>query len=328
MNDGSLLDLDQKSEIPPLTLQRLIRILIERRLVSAAIIAGCFLVGVIYLHFAPQTYTIEMQVVATSGEERDTQSSLGASSALLSQFSGNANGQQNIFELYQAGLQSIETARALAQNPVLMHRMFASEWSERDRIWRRPYSLLGAVVRIVKELLGIYVAPWEPPDAIRVNEFLQGNIAVSRSLTSPVVTVSMQTGDRQFGLNLMNALHSTVDDILRRRTLARVTGYIDYLNGLIVKATVVEIRAAMAETIMQQEKTRMEAASGAPYAADLFARPTPSRIPTSPKGVTVLFVSILIGIFIALAEAIMHDRLHTYQKLLAWPMRQHWWKRH
>jgi len=247
--------------------------------------------------------------------------SIPLSATFLSQFGGKADGQQNNFELYLAGLQSFETARVLAQNATFMHRMFASEWSERDHAWQRPHSLMGGMSQAVKGALGIYVPPWQPPDAARVGEFLQGNIAVSRSLVSPVVTVSMQTGDRQFGLDLINALHSTVDGILRRRTLVRVTGYVDYLNGLIEKATVVEYRAALADTIIQQEKVRMVAASGAPYAAELFARPTASRLPTSPKGTTVLFASIVAGIFIALVEAVMHDRLSVYRRLLGCPAR-------
>jgi hypothetical protein len=320
-NGGSVHGLDQESEIPPLTLQRLVHIIVARWRVIVLIIAASFLFGIVYLHFAPLTYTVEMQVVATSGEEMGAPSGLGGGASLLSQFSGKTSGQQNNFELYLAGLQSIETARVLAQNPAFMHRMFASEWSERDKAWLQPFSVAEAAVRLVKRALGIYVAPWQPPDAIRLSEFLQGNVAVSRSLVSPVVTVSTQTGDRQFGVDLIYALHAADDGILRRRTLERETGYVQYLNGLIEKATIVEYRAALSDTIMQQEKVRMVAASSAPYAADMFARPTPSRIPTGPKGVLILLESIVIGLFIALSEAVLYDRLGVYRRLLSGPGR-------
>ncbi len=307
--------LGQVSEIPPFTLQLFIQIVVERWRVILAFAGVCFVLGVIYLHMAAPTYTVEMQVAPIAGEA-STQSSLATSSPLLSQFAGRAGGQQNNFDLYLAGLQSIETARVLAQNPAFMHRMFASEWSVSDQAWVRPHSMLGAVSRAVKGVLGLYVAPWAPPDAVRVNEFLQGNIGISRSLVSPVVTVSMQTTDRQFGLAFIAALHEAVDGILRRRTLARVSGYVGYLNGLIEKATIVEYRSALADTIMQQERTRMVAASGAPYAADLFSRPSASRLPTGPKGTMVLLESIFLGLLLGVVEAVLRERLGIYRRFL------------
>lgn len=288
----------------------------------AVVVAAFFLLGIIQLHRAPRIYTVEMQVVAVSNDEMSTPSGPGMNSTFLSQFGGRSNGTQNNFELYLAGLQSIETARVLAKNPAFMHRMFADEWSERDQKWVQPGSLLSTISRTVKGGVGIYVPPWQPPDAARVNDFLQGAVTVSRSLISPVVTISVQAGDRQFGADLIDALHNTVDGILRRRTLARVSGYVDYLNRLIQNATIVEYRAALADTIMQQEKSRMVAASSSPYAADIFSRPTPSRVPTSPKGLSVLATYTILGIVIAVIGAILHDRFPVYWQFLAWPRRR------
>jgi len=306
-------------EIPPFTLQRLIQTLVERWRIAASIVVACLLLGVVYLHITPQRYSVQMEVVAASGDQTSNQAPVGAGAALLTQLRTGGDTSQNNFELYLAGLKSIEAARVLAQNPAIMHRMFASEWSAKDNQWSPPFSLLDGISRFVKSIYGIYVPQWQPPDAMRVNEFLQGNIDISRSVVSPAVTISMLTTDRQFGVDLINALHGAVDDILRRRILARETGYVDYLNGLIDKATMVEYRSALAETIMQQQKVRMVAASGSPFAADVFARTTPSRLPTSPNGFSTLVISILIGIALAIAEAILSDRFDIYRRLSIGP---------
>jgi uncharacterized protein involved in exopolysaccharide biosynthesis len=306
------------SEILPFTLHRLIQVLADRQRVAGSIVAACVLLSILYLHVTPQTYTVQMQVVTTVSEGTAGQANIGASAALLSQLgSGHSSTATDNFELYLAGLDSIETARILSGNRDLMHRIFASEWSARDQSWRSPPSISGSVIRFIKGILGIYVPPWQPPDATRVEEFLRGNITVSRSIVSPVVDVSIQTGDPKFGVDLLNSVHQAVDGILRHRTLARVSGYIGYLNSLIQNATVVEYRMAVTETILQQEKVRMTAASSAPYAADVFARATPSRIPTQPKGIIVLAGGIFAGIFLALVEAVLCDRFGAYRKLLA-----------
>ena len=303
------------TEASPFNLERLLRVVVARWHVAAAIVVACFLIGVIKLHLTPTVYSVEMQVVATS-DQGTAQSTLRTGAALLSQLGGRGDTTQDRFELYLAGLQNIETARALSLNSMLMHHIFASEWSERDKSWQRPESIRGWFSRTIRRALGIYVQPWQPPDATSLLEFLQGNIGISRSMISPVVTVSIQTGDRAFGVDLLSAAHNAVDGVLRQRTLERATQYVNYLNALMSKSTVVEYRAAMADTIMQQEKIRMAAASGAPFAADVFARPTPPRFPSSPNAVMILLASIFVGVIIALAEAIMRDRLGIYRRFL------------
>lgn len=308
-------DQDAAGEIAPFTLRRLTYRIMARWKVATIIIACSVLFCIVRLHFLQPSYTIRMQVVAAeSGQTAPTD--LGAGAALLGQFTGNAGGQQSNFELYLAGLQSYETARLLAQRPNIMHVMFASEWSERDKAWRQPASLSGKISGAIQRLFGIYVAPWQPPDAIRVEEYLQAGVGISRNILSPVVTITVQSGNQKFGVDLLNALHDDVDGNLRHRALDRVSGYVNYLNGLIGNATVVEYRQALAETIVQQEKMRMVAASGAPYAADLFTRPTSLRIPTWPNGRSLLFISILIGILLALAEAVLYDRVSVYRSFI------------
>jgi hypothetical protein len=167
----------------------------------------------------------------------------------------------------------------------------------------------------MKWVLGIYLAPWQPPDSVRVEEYLDANIGVSRSLTTPVVDVYISTLDKQFGVDLLTALNDSVDGILRRRTLQRATGYIAYLNERIAQATVVEYRESLAETIVQQEKIRMAASSGSPYAADIFSRPTASRMPTSPNATLILTLGVMLGAFVALSELIARDRFGYYRRI-------------
>jgi hypothetical protein len=303
--------------IPPLSPQRIWRLLRARWRVAVAIVGVCFVLAVIYLHFAQQRYTVQMQVIAVQNDEVSSSSGIAAGQALVSQLSGSAvqTGQQGNLELYLAGLRSVETARVLALHPDIMHRMFASEWSQKDQQWRPASSLKGLMAQNIKWVLGIYVPPWQPPDSIRVEEYLDQNVGVSRSITSPVVGVNISTSDKQFGVDLLTVLNDSIDGILRRRTLQRATGYIAYLNGRIAQATVVEYRESLAETIVQQEKIRMAAASGSPYAADVFSRPTASRMPTSPNAELILTSSILLGAFLALFELIARDRFGYYRRI-------------
>ena len=100
-------------------------------------------------------------------------------------------------------------------------------------------------------------------------------------------------------------MHRAGDEELRQRSLARSTADIEYIARQLPLISVVEQRVALSRALSDQEKQRMIASAGVPYAADIFEPITSSPRPTWPKLVPVLALAIIAGLFIGVASAVV-----------------------
>ncbi len=257
-----------------------------------------FLIAVLYLHFAEPVYRATLQVTAPQGQQS---SSPGGGLGALAELAGAGGllggADATSFELYLAGLTSLEAANRLAANEQLMRRIFASEWSEQTQSWVEPDSALRDFIQTIKPWLGVKNLPWSPPGGQRLQEFLAGNTAIARDRTSPIVTITFENPNPELASSILTMLHREMDALLRVRNIRRSTDHIKYLTEKLATVTVIDYRQALIQALAKQEQNLMASSSDQPFAAEPFGDVFVSRRPVKPQNALVLALGVIGGLF-------------------------------
>jgi hypothetical protein len=318
-----LTEIDHKlAEVGDLDFRALILNVFSRwKIVVAGSIAG-FLFAVLQLHTANYTYAVQMVVtpVSTSGEDSGG-SRLGALGGLasLAGVAVPASQSTSQFRLFVVSLKSRDVANLLAQNHELMTTMFAKEWDQQDHSWKElPVGLLDEGMIGVKKLLGLRIKPWSPPDGTEVQEFINSNIQILQDpKVNYLATIELDSDSPQFAIKFLSLLAHTADENLRRKAILHTTQYINYLTSELSKITVAEHRAALMNSLSQQEQTAMAANSEVPYSADIFDSPSVAPLPISPNAKNTIFMGVLLGTVIgALGALLLHFRAVGFQRTI------------
>lgn len=275
-------------------LGELFRTLWAGRWMIALVALGMLVLAGIYLRVATYRHTAELFLTPAQSGGSSRLGGLGGLASFaginLPQDSGELS-----FALYQQGVHSRGLAEALSRHPDLMRTIFAAEWNAETGQWEKPEGFVSSAITSLKNVLGVPVYDWRPPDAGRLQVFLQQEVEVTEDMKNPFVTVTFRHENPAFAVHFLTILNSELDSILRRKALERSTGNIAYLSEQLGKVTIAEHREAIAQALTEQEKERMAASSSAPYAADPFGAPSASVRPTSPRPTLVLAASLVMG---------------------------------
>ena len=274
----------------------------------AAVAAVCLLAVIVYMRTADYTYTALLRVAPAPTSSRES-GNLGALTSLATLTGATLEAiPVTPFRLYVEGVYTREAAQRLAMDRTLMHQVFADEWDPRAKSWREPTGLGRSLSRSLNTLLGIPVAPWSPPDAARLQAWINANLIVDQTPKTPIVTLSIAATDPAFAQSFLLRLHTTVDDWLRSRTLERTRNNISYLTQRLPAVTLADHRQALFVTLSDQQQREMTATNPAAYAAERFGGAVASPRPTSPRQLLVLAAAIVLGGLAGIAGALIVPR--------------------
>jgi uncharacterized protein involved in exopolysaccharide biosynthesis len=257
--------------------------------------------AVFYLHVAPRKYAVQLYITSTSPTSQ-TPKGLEALSSLAGLSLGSTDNPK--FKEFLAAIRSPIAAEAIIGNQSMVRMIFPQEWSVREGRWRAPRSYLRAPATLLKRILGIPVTPWAPPDAAQVYEYLKKNLKVIPDAKSGIVTLELDSARPTQAEALLITLNQVIDDWMRDHDLRHANDDIDYLSREMSKATVEELRVALAANLAEQEKARMLASAPLPYISDTLGTPTASTRPAYPKAVPVLIAAMVVGFLIGFAIAL------------------------
>ena len=212
------------------------------------------------------------------------------------------------FRFFLDGLSTPEVAARLAQDPLVMQKVFAGEWDPETGQWRRPSSFVGSVREGLFALLGLPAFAWSPPDATRLQAYIGDAVKVRRSVKSPLVTLTHEHWDRAFAADFLNTLAAVADDQLRQSNAQRTAANIDYLSARLAATTQADAREALVDSLAEEERAAMLAAARLPYAAEPFGPATVGRWPSRPRPLPLLAAGLVAGLLLGAALAIWLDR--------------------
>ncbi len=305
------------ASLSQLDLVHLLRIFWMRRILIGICIAAALALGVVYLNFAPRTYSIELDVgpvQATGGGIGNKLSGLGDLAAAAG-VNIPQDGDSMQYRLYLEGIHSRIVADGLAKRTDIMKQLFANEWDEDSHSWKQPQGgAMTGVMNFVRGAMGSKIVAWEPPNGARVQKYLDNQIALVKDAKSPLAKIVYNATNPEFGVALLQALHDVDDGLLRQKAISRSQQYITYLSERLPSIQNAEHRQAIAEVLSDQEKSMMMASARAAFAAEPFGPPSASYGPTSPRAMTVLLVFFMLGLFAGLVYAF----LEAIWDLLPW----------
>ncbi|TFU03272.1 hypothetical protein EUV02_08770 [Polymorphobacter arshaanensis] len=271
--------------------------------------AAFALLALIYLWNADYEYTASLRVSATQPASARSSGlgSLGGLAAIAG-VGGLAGETATPFKLYVEGLQSRAVAKRMADNPELMHTIFAPHWDAATKRWREPASAARTAKNAVFGMLGLPVYAWEPPGAAQMQLFLAENISIDQNIKTPLVTISIQSVDPVFAVKFLTELHRVSDQLLREQSRARTESNIAYLTDKLGTVSMAEYRQVLFDSIADQEKQMMLVNNAAPFAAEPFGPATASLRPTSPRPLPTLIGSTIAGLLFGAAIAMLFGR--------------------
>lgn len=277
--------------------------------VIGGLIVG-LLAAVLYLDRQSFLYTASMKVTAAPSSQ-GSGPRLGALGGLASLAGVGASGGSTAspFEIYLETLASEDVARIVAADPEIMRTIFAEDWDAASQRWREPArGVKWKLVRATRQLLGLPVLEWSPPDARRLAAFLSSQLVIERDSKTPVVRIALDDSKPAFAERLLMAVGKATDGVVRRAALARSRSYAEYLERKLPTVTVAEQRASLVEVLGEQEKSLMMANSSTPYAAIVVSGPTTSPLPTKPNGLAIIAAGALLGLVLGSMLALIDIR--------------------
>lgn len=273
------------------------------KFICIAILASLTLAA-LYLHLATFKYRIEYVLTPVQSGEAGGIPSGVSGLASLAGIGLPADSSQSVLKLYLEGVHSRVVADELATKNALLIKLFPTDWSTEREDWIAPTSLPKSVIKAIKLVLGFPPENWSKPDGSRVQHYLKEEVNVDYSETTGIIKLSTEHKDPRIAMSLLGDLHSIVDDVLRARMLVRAEKNIDYINNRLQQISVSDYRETLLEALAREEKKRMTASPGLPFAAEPFGVPVSSENPTTPNPAFIIIAAICFGSFVGILIAL------------------------
>ncbi len=238
--------------------------------------------ALLYLNFATYEYAASYRVTPVRSDGPGLSSSLSSLAAVAGVSVGRGDAAKP-FTLYLNLLKSRDVAALLARDRSLMRSAFNSSWDERAKQWRQPPSKTRWLKNLVRGLAGAPIPAWTPPDAARLQLYLQDHVSVSDDQRNAIATISTTNEDPKFAIKLLDALDRQSDKLVRDRALARAEAAIAYLKATLPTVTLAEHRLALADSLGEQERVRMMSMASSSFAAEQLGAIVASPEPVTPN---------------------------------------------
>ena len=271
------------------------------RLLLLSMFAG-LLLAILYLNISTPRYGASLRLTPASSTENNLSGALGRLGGLASLAGIQARqGSEGAtpFELFLDRLYSRELAGQLVADREIARQAFAAEWDSKTGSFRDRPGLLRPIRNLLYWLAGQEAPRWRPPDAERMQNYLEKNVVVTEPgpRDPPITTVSTRAKDPLFATRLLQQLHHLADTDVRTSELARARESAAHLATKLAETNVVEHRVVLAQALLEQERSIMLATSSAAFAATQVEPASSSERPVSPLIIPTFLIGCLLGLF-------------------------------
>jgi hypothetical protein len=262
-----------------------------------------FFLGIGYAHLAPRKYEVTLLISQVQSQKSSAISSLLSRSPI--DLGGFGDVGNTTFKLYLEALYAPVVIERVSKDPAIMHGVFAQQWDANANTWSKPAETSTAVKNAIKDFLAMPITPWHPPAGPELSKYIEDNVTLAYDNRHQLARLEMSTQDPQTGMLLLQKLGAEADQYLRQLALRRADAYVSYVSRELDRVTVADYREALINVLGEQEKLRMIAGSGVPYAAEPFGPAFASVRPVSPNVYVILPASFLIGVVVGSVLAIL-----------------------
>jgi LPS O-antigen subunit length determinant protein (WzzB/FepE family) len=265
------------------------------------LIATVFLAS-FYLQFAERKYTVEYSLKPVGDTKKSSNlSALGgfASIAGIELPSSSSND----FDIFKVLITSTEVSEIIFENKTIIRDIFRTEWDEATNNYLSPSkNKIQIFVSDVKKLLsGNMEINYLPPNPRRLALFISENIQISENKETGFLKFISVSSEPELLLSLIIEATKASDKIMRQRYIDFSTEPLAFYKEKLRTARSREHREALAELIGKEEQKLMFASRGKHFIAEPYIKPTISLLPTRPRPMLILTLSLVLGLFLGVA---------------------------
>ncbi len=278
-----------------------------------AVIILCVLATAIGLKLRQPVYTATM-TVAPAEIDFTAASQLAGE---LEQFAGLATlGQSptkieraSNLERYAQLFGSTALAEQLQAKHQLLQVLFADEWDPERQAWHPPRGLAARLERAVQGFFGY--PTWTEPNAVRLAEWLDNHIQVSRLGSSSLFEIEITDPRRALAVSLIDMAHRTADELLRQGALDRIGGQIVQLESDLAKVTAPSRKQALEAMLAEEYQAQARLQTDQPYAAQVVVPASAGVTPSSLNPLLTLVLAAVVGAIFGLFVVFLRDALRS-----------------
>jgi len=259
--------------------------------------------AILYLNFATYEYSASYRVTPVRSDGPGLSSSLSSLAAVAGVSVGRGDAAKP-FTLYLNLLKSRDVAAELAKDQALMHGAFKKSWDAKLGQWHQPPSITRGLKNLIRGIAGAPIPAWTPPDAARLQIYLEDHVSVSDDQRNAIATISTTNENPEFAIALLTALDKASDQLVRQRAQARAEAAISYLQTTLPTIALAEHRQALAEALGEQERVKMMSLASSSFAAEQLGAVVASPETVTPNPFLTLaglsFLGLLLGALLAI----------------------------
>jgi LPS O-antigen subunit length determinant protein (WzzB/FepE family) len=263
----------------------------------------------IYLRTLEKEYTVEYKLksIAESKNSNNFAGLSGFSSFTGIQLPSNSN---NDFKIFKELLTSVEVAKVIFNNEELIKEIYSSEWNNNLNSYAGPsLSKTQILINDMKKLIiGSNKINYIPPNPKRLSMLFSQSVTISEDGETGFLVLSSETSNPEQIISLIIEATEASDDIMRQRYIEFSSEPLAFYKEKLRTARAREHREALAELIGAEEQKLMFASRGKYFIAKPFISPTISLYPTAPRPRIILALSVVLGLIIGTAVALMRQK--------------------
>ncbi len=134
-------------------------------------------------------------------------------------------------------------------------------------------------------------------DSAAVAQALQHEVQIDAIGRSAMRRITFRHADRNFAIDVLNAVYKASDDHLRKNAAARAVTQSVYLKATLNHVTQSDQRKVLTKLLSEQERTRVLIAVDLPFAAEQVQEATAPSVADWPSVGLVLCFAFLLGAF-------------------------------
>jgi uncharacterized protein involved in exopolysaccharide biosynthesis len=275
--------------------------------VLAGSIAVCMIAALFFLAQAEPRFSVTMKLAVS---EDDTSRASLAQQGLLSLAMLAGGGMQNQdLSRYLERLSSPPVAEYLQEQHQVLQQIFPHQWDAASQQWKKPMMEGFSVTRGLKRLAGLPL--WTPPSLYTLGRYIATSVRTTYDTKSNMLQLSLYNKDPVFAMAFLTHLHEAVVFVTRQQSLERIEQRAMYLRERVKSETLQEYRLALFTLLANEEKKKLLMAHEVPFYIEVFAPPTASSEPVSPRPKLLMAIALLAGITLGVVLLLLLDALRA-----------------
>jgi hypothetical protein len=252
-----------------------------------------------YGRLSPPKFEVSMLIAPPSDSfSLNAPAGLGAAGGLSGLLSGGSASSVNDFDKFPEVISSPALAqRMIDRHPDVMRKVFANQWDAQSGSWREPGGLGAFAKKLIRSLFGR--EGWMAPNANDLSRYINASVLITNIGRSGMKSMTFAHTDAKFALTFLKFLHQEADGLLREDAYSSTTTKIDYLLKQLQTASVKELRDALTQLLINEERKYMLLRNSLPFSAAIVVPPV---LPSTPVGMSppmMLAMGILLGLMVS-----------------------------